>query len=38
TAYAAQLSKAPMMRIDLLAYDGTDSISQPPLWLKNILG
>jgi hypothetical protein len=27
-----------MMRVDLLAYDGTGSINQPPLWLKNILG
>jgi putative endonuclease len=38
TAYTAQLSTAPMMRVDLLAYDGTASINQPPLWLKNILG
>ncbi len=38
TAYTAQFSKIPMMRIDLLAYDGTDSIIHPPLWLKNILG
>lgn len=38
TAYASQFSKAPMMRVDLLAYNGIVSINQPPLWLKNILG
>jgi putative endonuclease len=38
TAYAAQFSKVPNMRIDLLAYDGIDKIHQAPLWIKNILG
>ena len=34
-AYAAQFKRPPPMRVDVLAYDVTDS---EPLWIKNALG
>ncbi len=37
-AYAAQLKPLPMMRIDVLTYDGIDSLQHAPTWLKNVLG
>jgi putative endonuclease len=37
-AYAAKFSKPPMMRIDILTYDGADSVLLAPVWLKNALG
>lgn len=36
-AYMAQLPNIPIMRIDLLAYNGIHSIHKAPMWLKNIL-
>jgi putative endonuclease len=37
-AYSAHLKPMPMMRIDVLTYEGIDSLSHAPTWLKNVLG
>jgi putative endonuclease len=34
-AYAAQFKRPPLMRVDVLAYNGADT---EPLWIKNALG